>query len=146
MDAGRPLIVYLDSSVILRHLLQEAGQIPAWGSWKWAVSSALLEVEVHRILDRKRLTKDLRDEEVAFLRGEFHSLKAGLEVIPLSQAVLQRASQSFPTSLKTLDALHIASALLWTEDTGKPLVFLTHDHAQETAARALGLGPSDPSR
>jgi hypothetical protein len=42
------------------------------------------------------------------------------------------------TPVKTLDALHLASALLWRERSGDPLVFATHDPQQARAARALG--------
>ena len=42
------------------------------------------------------------------------------------------------TAVKTLDALHLASALLSQERRGVALVFATHDAQQATAARALG--------
>jgi hypothetical protein len=39
----------------------------------------------------------------------------------------------------TLDAIHIASALLWVQENEAPLVFLTHDEQQARAAMACGL-------
>jgi hypothetical protein len=40
--------------------------------------------------------------------------------------------------VKTLDAIHLATALLWAEHAGE-IVFLTHDRQLATAARACGL-------
>jgi hypothetical protein len=42
------------------------------------------------------------------------------------------------TPVKTLDALHLASALLWRERRSPDLIFATHDPQQARAARALG--------
>ena len=44
-----------------------------------------------------------------------------------------------PTELGTLDAIHLATALLWTETTGESLAMATHDAALAIAARAHGL-------
>jgi hypothetical protein len=41
--------------------------------------------------------------------------------------------------LGTLDALHLATALLWREKEGKDLVMAAHDTALGLAARASGL-------
>lgn len=42
------------------------------------------------------------------------------------------------TAVRTLDAIHLASALLFRERKGTAIVFATHDAQQATAARALG--------
>jgi len=44
-----------------------------------------------------------------------------------------------PTELGTLDAIHLASALLWRETTAEDLVMATHDRALGLAALAHGL-------
>jgi hypothetical protein len=46
--------------------------------------------------------------------------------------------QPMATAVKTLDALHLASALLFQERRGASLTFATHDVQQATAARAMG--------
>jgi hypothetical protein len=53
--------------------------------------------------------------------------------------VLSQASQPLPTALGTLDALHLATALLWREQTTANLVMETHNEALATAAKASGL-------
>ena len=58
--------------------------------------------------------------------------------IRLTRIVLVRASLPMPTVVGTLDAVHLASALLFREQRGESLVFATHDVQQATGARSLG--------
>jgi hypothetical protein len=44
-----------------------------------------------------------------------------------------------PTELGTLDAIHLATALLWKESMGLGLVMATHDVGLALAAQAHGL-------
>jgi len=62
-----------------------------------------------------------------------------MELIELGPTVLSRASQPLPTELGTLDAIHLASALLWRDTAGIDLFMATHDSALAVAARACGL-------
>lgn len=131
------MIAYLDTSVVLRLLLAEPGalqELPDRG-----VTSALTEVEVLRTLDRLRHVEARPEQGLVELRERAFALLALLDVVELSHAVLRRASNPFPTLLRTLDALHVATALLWRDvQTDEPFAFATHDAAQAAAARALG--------
>ena len=62
-----------------------------------------------------------------------------MEIVEIGHAVLARASQPLPTALGTLDAIHLATALLWKERAGVELAMATHEAALATAARASGL-------
>lgn len=131
--------VYVDSSVVLRRLLREPGAFERWSDWEWVATSELMHVEVHRAINRLRLTRSLGDEEVAQAVAVFRSLTRALEMIPVRTQILERAASAFPTVVGTLDAIHIASALLWVEAHKVALVFLTHDEQQARAAMACGL-------
>lgn len=133
------MIAYLDSSVLLRVILRQRGALKEWDSIETGVASALAEVECLRTLDRFRLSAGIGDSEIARRRETVYRLLEAMEVIEVNQTVLSRAAQPFPTSLGTLDAIHLATALLWQESSGKSLVMATHDAALATAARALGL-------
>jgi len=130
---------FLDTSVVMQRLLRQPGAFTDWSAWERALSSELLRVEACRILDRLRLERAFSDAELAELRRLLQASLRAFEVVPLSRAVLNRAADPFPTSLGTLDAIHLASALVWTEETGEPLTFLTHDVQLAIAARACGL-------
>ncbi|HOC43199.1 MAG TPA: type II toxin-antitoxin system VapC family toxin [Thermoanaerobaculales bacterium] len=133
------MIAYLDSSVLLRVVLGQPDALAAWSEIEEGVTSRLVEVECLRTLDRLRLAAGLDDDEVAARREAVFRLLDALSVIELSRPVLARASQPMPTTLGTLDAIHLASALLWAEQSDAPLVMATHDQLLATAARASGL-------
>ncbi|MBI4220923.1 MAG: PIN domain-containing protein [Chloroflexi bacterium] len=129
----------MDSSVLLRVTLRQTDALPEWRHVERGVSSALITVESLRTLDRLRLRASLSDTELANRRAAALALIASLELVEIDQVVLDRAAQPMPTELGTLDAIHLASALLWKETTGTELVMATHDEALATGARAYGL-------
>ncbi|MGH9365440.1 MAG: PIN domain-containing protein [Thermoanaerobaculia bacterium] len=133
------MIAYLDSSVLLRVVLGQKDALAEWRSVEQGVASALVEVECLRTLDRLRLAEGLRDDEIAPRREVVYRLLEAIEVVELTRPVLSRASQPLPTALGTLDAIHLATAMLWRERTEAKLVMATHDTALGTAARASGL-------
>lgn len=133
------MIAYLDSSVILRIALGEARPLLEWSQIEASVTSALAEVECARTLDRMRLLGALSDEELGSRRETVSRILAATDIIALERVVLGRAAQPFATPLGTLDAIHLASALLFRENEAPELVLATHDSQLATAARAAGL-------
>jgi predicted nucleic acid-binding protein len=132
------LNVYLDTSVVLRVLLGQPARLSRWGGWQRGYSSEILGVEARRAVDRLRLESSLDDRAVAALQQEIGSLEAAIAVVEVDSMVLRRAGLPMPTVVKTLDAIHLATALLLVERHGVDLVFATHDLQQATAAQALG--------
>lgn len=133
------MIVYLDTSVVLRVLFGEADPLEEWGVWEIGYSSELLRVEARRTIDRLRLGSALDDDGVAESHTQLDTIERGLGFMALTKAVLHRASLPMATAVRTLDALHVVSALLLQERRGAGVVFATHDRSQATAARAMGL-------
>jgi predicted nucleic acid-binding protein len=133
------MIAYVDSSVLLRLALSQAGALAQWRSVRRGVASALVEVECLRSIDRLRLTRRLDDEQVAARREAIFRLLDTLEIVEPSRAVLARAAQPLPTALGTLDAIHLATAVLWSEQANERLTLATHDERMALAARAMGL-------
>jgi predicted nucleic acid-binding protein len=129
---------YLDSSVVLRLLLGQSDALAEWGEVEAGVASTLVEVECLRTLDRLRLRGAISDDDLANRRAAVFGLIAAMEVVELTRSVLARASQPLPTTLGTLDALHLATALLWREQSGAELTLATHDASLGRAARASG--------
>lgn len=81
------------------------------------MSSALVTTESLRALDRLRLRANLTDFEVANRRTTILQLIAPLELVEIDAVVLERAAQPLPTEIGTLDAIHLATALLWRDMT-----------------------------
>lgn len=134
-----PPIVYVDSSVMLRHIL---GDVGAYGMVKqldriW--SSELLRVEVLRTIDRSRIVYRWGDEEVARRLQVMIAVLAPLQEVSIQMPILREAGRPMSTTVGTLDAIHIATALLVREQNQQDLLFLTHDRRQGIAAMAAGL-------
>ena len=130
---------YLDASVLLRLVLGQPGALANLDAIAVGVTSHLVEVECLRTLDRVRLLGQLDDEQLASARAALLALLAETDAVEVTRSVLRRAAQPMPTLVRTLDAIHLSTALLWSESTGEPLVMATHDHALATAARAHGM-------
>lgn len=133
------MIAYIDSSVLLRVVLGQGNSLKEWGRVNRGIASALVEIECLRTLDRLRLAERLSDEMIAERRGAVYRLMEAMEIAELTHPVLSRAAQPLPTALGTLDAIHLSTALLWKEQTGKELSMATHDAALAVAAKASGL-------
>lgn len=132
-------MVYLDTSILLRWLLDEPAPLDPRGI-EDPVTSALAEVELFRALDRLRLHRAIDPDRMIDLHKESYDLMSRLNVADISSRVLTRAAQPFPAPLRTLDAIHLSTALLLREDQGNSdLVLATHDHDLGRAARASGL-------
>lgn len=133
------MIAYVDASVLLRIVLAQPDSLREWSRIDQGVASALIMTESLRTLDRLRLRVSVSDAEIAARRAKALELIASLHIVDVDQVVLERAAQPMPTELGTLDAIHLATALLWRDTEGEPLTMATHDAALAIAAEAHGL-------
>ncbi len=133
------MIAYVDASVLLRVALGQPDALAEWKDIQQGVASALVMTESLRTLDRLRLRARLADPEVAKRRSLMLTLIGSIELVEIDTVVLERAAQPMPTELGTLDAIHLATALLWKEMAGVNLVMATHDAALALGAEAHGL-------
>lgn len=124
-------MVYLDSSALVKLVIWEEGSdalAEALLSFPSSVSSALASVEVQRTI--RRATPD------AEVLARAQQVLAGLILLKLDDAVLRTAAEIPPQALRSLDALHLASALSVGEDLE---ALITYDDRLATAARESGL-------
>jgi uncharacterized protein len=133
------MIAYVDASVLLRVALGQRDALREWHDIERGVSSSLVRVESLRSLDRLRIRAKLSDSELANRRAMILKFTDAFEMVEISSAVLERAAQPMPTELGTLDAIHLATALLWRELVRADLVMATHDRALAIASQAHGL-------
>ena len=129
---------YLDSSVVLRRLLRHPDALEELTGWN-LVASELMEVEALRTLYRVHSQGHLSDEDLGTRIAELRECVASLEVLPITIAVLKRAGGHLPGVLKTQYAIHLATALLWSEQWGETIVILTHGRQLAKVARLSGL-------
>ena len=136
------MTVYVDTSTVLRRLLRDRAVFAGWGVWDHGYSSVLMRVEALRTLDRLRLEGSLDDRSRTALGEQLEAICSTFHMVAINEAVLARASGSFPTIVKTLDALHLATALTVAANERIEIQLLTHDGQLARAAQAVGLQTS----
>jgi uncharacterized protein len=122
-------LAYLDTSAYVKLPLEEAGHEALrseLSGWDGYVSSMLLGVEAVRACSR--YGGDRANDARAWLEG--------VALLPLDDTVLDVATTLLPSSVKTLDALHLATAMTVRDEVG---AFLTYDQRLAEAAASHGL-------
>lgn len=132
------MTAYVDTSALLRLVLREPGAVDDLRSYDSLVSSELIVVESSRTLDRLRLQGALTVEEAAARRRAVSHWLEAIDLVLLRPPVLNRASEPLPIPLGSLDAIHLATALIWRERMGVAPIVATHDGALGVAARTFG--------
>jgi len=142
--------VYAESSAVLRWLLgtADAESIEhALAGARAVVTSELTSAEVGRSL-RRLVTADRIDGDAAERAWtSYAGAAAHWRLYVISDTVLRRVRQPFPREpVRTLDAIHLATASLYAVEVAPPVVLST-DHALRSNAEALGLAvaPARPS-
>ena len=123
-------VAYLDASAVVKLLVQEPETTALrreLRGWPRRASSALLRVELLRTVRRARLPR--------LMAGARRQL-ASIDLIRLDDDLLERAATIEPTTVRSLDAIHLATALGLGADLA---AVVTYDARMTTAAQALGL-------
>lgn len=133
MNAERA--TYLDSSAIVKLAIREpesAALRRYLRGRRPLVSSALARTEVARAL--------LPLGREAIERGR--DVLTRIDLVRLNDRVLVAAGKLLPADLRSLDAIHIATAQQLADDLAR---IVTYDERMAVAARSLGLAVSSPT-
>ena len=131
--------VYLDASAAVKLVVteSESESLRAFlAQQRTRLSSRIVAVEVIRAVARAK--PRVVDEALDRAR----SILQLLEYVELDQEVAARAGGIEPLGLRSLDAIHLASAMVIGEDLD---AFVTYDARQAAAAREFGLDIVSPS-
>lgn len=133
-------MIYLDSAAVVKLVRQEphSADLVAWLNAQTSValvSSALVEVEVPRAL-RRAEPRALAGVPAAV--GRLFRVEI--------DATVRATAAAFPeATLRSLDAIHLATAMILASEPGANLIaFVTYDHRLLTAAKAAGLPIASP--
>jgi uncharacterized protein len=132
MSAGKRL-TYVDSSALLKLAIHESGSdaIRRYVVRRALVSSSLARTEVGRAL------LSLGADGARRARG----VLSRVELIRVSDRILESAAALPPKELRALDAIHLATAAQLESDLG---AFVTYDDRQASAAEAHGFRVAQP--
>jgi uncharacterized protein len=129
-------LVYLDTSAFVKLVIPEpetAALVTALTSTSLLVASEILEIEA------LRATRRATGEDGA---GAARAQLAGVRLLPLTAQIRRRACELAPPTLRSLDAIHIATAL----DLGERLACIyAYDTRMATAANEAGLRVCAPT-
>jgi predicted nucleic acid-binding protein len=133
--------LYAESSAVLAWLLDEpTGRIVRERLAKAdiVIASDLTLIECDRVMIRAAVLADLTEAEAADRRAHLITAAAQWNVLRISEDVVARARQPFPGNpIRTLDAIHLASALV-ARSVAPGLEVLSLDDRIRAAARNLG--------
>jgi hypothetical protein len=122
-------LIYLDTSVALAQLLAEDRRPPAELWEETIVASRLLEYEMWNRVHARDLARSHGDA--------LRLLLARVAFLELGRPVLARALQLFPTPVRTLEALHLASAA-YLREHGADVILATYDERMRVAGAGMG--------
>jgi len=134
--------LYVDTSVLVKRCVQESGSDAASRATSSyaVVTSALAPVEALSAIAAKHRGGWLRTSALHAAMRRLEEERSRWTLVEIVPAVLLRAEsviRTIPT--RTLDAIHIASALFFQEAGGTDVSFLTADSRQKQSAEAAGL-------
>jgi hypothetical protein len=123
-------LIYLDSSVVLARVFAEANS-PSDAFWlQRFTSSKLLEYEVMNRVNQRA--------DVAQRADNARVLIDNVELVDLPPVALARALAPFPTPVKTLDGLHLAT-MDYLRANGQTFRLASYDRRLIAAASAMGV-------
>lgn len=129
-------VAYLDTSAAVKLLMTER-ESPALRRWlrrrPERASAALLRVELVRVVRRAGLPRMI---------PQARRLLAGIHIIRLDDALLDRAADLDPTEIRSLDSIHLAAAASLGDDLA---AVVSYDDRLLAAATSLGLPIATPS-
>jgi predicted nucleic acid-binding protein len=126
---------YLDSSAVVKLVIAEPESVVLRRYVRRRrplLSSALARTEVLRAL--------LSAGPAAVARGR--EVLRALDMVRVNDRVLEAAGTLLPAEVRSLDAIHLATAQLLGEELGR---VVTYDERMEQAARRLGLQTAAPA-
>ena len=132
------MIVYLDSTYVMRHLLGVGDPSSFWGKWEKAYASTLMRAECFRAADRLRLAGKLDDIGRARLGSWIETVCDTVTQVPVTDSVMRRAADAFPVAVGTLQAIHLATLQELEAVHGVRCDVASADDGLIQAAKALG--------
>ncbi|MFD4369389.1 type II toxin-antitoxin system VapC family toxin [Rhodococcus sp. NPDC058521] len=130
-------MIYLDTSAMAKLITREAetAALLAWltqRSEEAVVTSALGRIELMRTAAR---------DGTPGMAERAHNLLDSLDIVPISESVVALAETIGAAHLRSLDAIHLASAAQLGNQLG---AFVAYDHRLLDGCRALGYVTASP--
>lgn len=137
------MILYLDSSALVKRYVQEYGsdKVNAWiDSAQLLTTGLVTRVEVVAALARLVRMKVFEESAAERILNIFREEWESLLRLPITDTTVTRADRlSWRYGLRGYDAVHLATALIWRETLARPIHLATYDRELWQAAKLAGL-------
>lgn len=133
---------YFDTSALIKRYVDENGRREVLQLLRShdCVTSALLSVELRSALRRRVADGSLDQDQVPGILKRFASDCEFWALVEINRDVLKTAEILVARHpLRTLDAIHVASAQLFAARAALKLTFVSADASQTAAAASIGL-------
>lgn len=124
------MIVYLDSSVLVKRYVREAGssEVDSLVARAESVGTGLISrAEVSAALARAVRTRAISSSVAQTALSTFRTEWSHMIRLQINEAVIARAdSLAWTQGLRGYDAVHLASAISWQEALGRPVIGRAH--------------------
>lgn len=127
-------LAYLDASAIVKLVLAEPESVEMA---RWYVESERVSTSLVGIIETRRAVARRAHDPVHLAR-----VLGGIEVVGVTPRIGERAAAIAPSTVRTLDAFHLATALAAMPGLD---AFVTYDGRLAEAARGLGLPVVSPA-
>ena len=138
---------YFDTSALIKRYVDEDGRREVLQLLRrhHCVASAVLSVELRSALCRRVTDGSLDARRVPEIMKRFAADREFWALVEVTSEVLQAAEELVAAHpLRTLDAIHVASAELFGERlAASELTFVSADARQTAAAAAIGMATED---
>lgn len=134
--------VYCDTSAMAKRYVREPGResFMKLVARRRVASSVLMPVELHSAFVRRTREGTLATVALPRLFSRVGADRRHWTLVEATAEVLDEAQMLVENHpLRTLDAVHVASALVFQKHLRAPVVFISADHRQLDAARREGL-------
>ncbi len=137
-----PSWIYFDTSSYIKVYVKEKGSLKARNLLKnkRIVSSIILQAECFCALSMKHHRGEIDERDLKTLINQIKGDRKHLDIINLTDDVIKKVeSIALNSNTRTLDAIHIASALIFQDSLEITLPFITSDKIQYEIANGQGL-------
>jgi predicted nucleic acid-binding protein len=135
---------YFDTSALVKRYVREPRSLQVRTLLRryHFVSSAITPVEIASVLRRRMREGDLSEENFAASVRRVRQDRLRWELVEVSSVVLDRAEellQGVTPPIRTLDAIQVASLVVFQSASQMRIAFVTADLRQREAATQLGV-------
>jgi uncharacterized protein len=119
---------YVDASALVKVVLDEAESV---AMRRWYVESDEVVTSIVGVIETRRAIA-----RSAFDASHLEAILRSVGAVRLDPVIARSASALAPSTMRTLDAIHLATAIALGGDVD---AFVTYDDRMAEAARAVGL-------